>query len=209
MKIAYFVHDLADPAVARRVRRLKAGGAEPTVLGFRRGPTVPSDVAGAPVVDLGLTRDARLGHRAKAALFAAMNAGRLRGVLAGTEVVMARGLGMLVVGEAARRACKLSANLVYEAASVHPIMLSLRRRAEAMRVLERGLMRRASLLVVTSTAAMEDYFQTVQGVGTSLFIDAVLSEDREADEDSRGFVHALMHGASSGAGQPFGARLVA
>ncbi|MET0273560.1 MAG: hypothetical protein ABW360_11275 [Phenylobacterium sp.] len=209
MKIAYFVHDLADPAVARRVRRLKAGGAQPIVLGFRRGPTAPRDVAGAPVVDLGLTRDARLGHRARAAMMAALNAGRWRGVLAGTEVVMARGLGMLVVAEAARRACKLSANLVYDATSVHPAMLSLRRRAEAMRVLERGLMRRASLLLVTSAAAMEDYFQTVQGVGTSLFIEAMLSEDKEPDDDSRRFVHALMHGASAGAGQPFGARLVA
>jgi hypothetical protein len=115
----------------------------------------------------------------------------------------------MVVADAARRACKLSANLVYEAASVHPLMLSLRRRAEAMRVLERGLMRRASLLVVTSAAALEDYFQVVQGVGTSLFIDALLVEDKEADDDGRGFVHALAHGASGGAGQPFGARMVA
>ena len=36
MRIAYFVHDLSDPAVGRRVRMLRTGGAEVTVLGFRR-----------------------------------------------------------------------------------------------------------------------------------------------------------------------------
>ena len=56
MKLAYFVHDLADPAVTRRVRMLQAGGAEPVVLGFRRTETAPADVAGAPAVAVLLVR---------------------------------------------------------------------------------------------------------------------------------------------------------
>ncbi|MDO8323579.1 MAG: glycosyl transferase family 1, partial [Phenylobacterium sp.] len=65
MKLAYFVHDLNDPAVARRVRMLRAGGAEPVVLGFYRGDAPPDMIAGAEAVDLGRTYDGRLGHRAR------------------------------------------------------------------------------------------------------------------------------------------------
>ena len=33
-KIVYFVHDLSDPSVHRRVRMLVAGGAAVTLIGF-------------------------------------------------------------------------------------------------------------------------------------------------------------------------------
>ena len=36
LHILYFVHDLADPAVRRRVLMLQAGGALVTLAGFRR-----------------------------------------------------------------------------------------------------------------------------------------------------------------------------
>ena len=86
MKLAYFVHDLADPAVARRVRMLRAGGAEPVVLGFRRTETATDEVAGAPIVDLGRTYDARLGHRAKMTALAALSSAKWRSRLAGSQV---------------------------------------------------------------------------------------------------------------------------
>ena len=36
MKIAYFVHDLSDAAVAKRVGMLRDAGAEVALFGFRR-----------------------------------------------------------------------------------------------------------------------------------------------------------------------------
>jgi hypothetical protein len=196
MKIAYFVHDLNDAAGARRVRRLQAGGAEPIVLGFHSSDVAPQEIAGAPAIGLGRIDDARLTHRARATALAALGVGRQRGALRGTDVIVACGLEMLVVADAARRACGLAAKLVYQCLDVHPLKLSLRRRAEAVRVVERRLMRRASLLV-SSEAAMEDYFEPVQGVGTSLFIETLRLEDRsfapepvDAD-DARAFVRTL------------------
>jgi hypothetical protein len=62
VRIAYFVHDLSDPAVGRRVRMLRTGGAEVTVLGFRRAERAP-EIAGAAVVDLGRTYDAAFAQR--------------------------------------------------------------------------------------------------------------------------------------------------
>ncbi|WP_334164273.1 glycosyltransferase [Phenylobacterium sp.] len=178
MKLAYFVHDLADPAVTRRVRMLRAGGAEPVVLGFRRTETAPAEVGGAPAVDLGRTYDARLGQRAKATALAALRAGRWRGLLAGSEVVMGRTLEALAVAEAARALCGLKAPLVYECLDIHRLMLGEGAKSRAMRAVERALMRRARLLVVSSPAFLTHYFAPMQGVGERLPIQTLLVENK-------------------------------
>lgn len=178
MKLAYFVHDLADPAVTRRVRMLRAGGAEPVVLGFRRTETAPAEVGGAPAVDLGRTYDARLGQRAKATALAALGAGRWRSLIAGSEVVMGRTLEALAVGEAARTLCGLKAPLVYECLDIHRLMLGQGAKSRGMRAVERALMRRARLLVVSSPAFLANYFEPLQGVGTDLPIETLLVENK-------------------------------
>ncbi|WP_243626096.1 glycosyltransferase [Phenylobacterium hankyongense] len=185
MKLAYFVHDLADPAVTRRVRMLQAGGAQPVVLGFRRTDTAPETIAGAPAVDLGRTYDARLGHRAKATARAALTSGRWRELLAGAEVVMARTLEMLAVAEAARRTCRLDAPLVYECLDIHRLMLGEGAKSRAMRAVERALMRRASLLIVSSPAFLEAYFEPRQGVGATLPIPTLLMENKVLELEPR------------------------
>ena len=62
--VAYFAHDLCDPAVERRIRMLEAGGAEVRPIGFRRGLEVPDRLAKLEVFDLGRTTDGRLVQRA-------------------------------------------------------------------------------------------------------------------------------------------------
>ncbi|THD78844.1 MAG: hypothetical protein E7812_10755 [Phenylobacterium sp.] len=178
MKIAYFVHDLTDPAVARRVRMLQAGGAEPVVLGFRREAAAPVTLEGAPVVDLGRTYDARLGHRAAVTALTALGAARLRRHLRGATVVMARTLEMLAVAEAARAFTGSRARLVYECLDIHRLMLGEGAKSRAMRAVERGLMRRADLLVVSSPAFLTHYFEPMQGVGRDLAIETLLVENK-------------------------------
>jgi hypothetical protein len=178
LKIAYFVHDLTDPAVARRVRMLQAGGAEPVVLGFRREDAAPETVEGAPVVDLGRTYDGRLGHRAKAALLTALGAARFRGHLADAPVILARTLEMLAIAEAARRFAGSRARLVYECLDIHRLMLGEGAKGRAMRALERALMRRADLLVVSSPAFLTAYFEPRQGLGRDLALETLLVENK-------------------------------
>jgi hypothetical protein len=191
VKLAYFVHDLADPAVTRRVRMLRAGGADPVVLGFRRTEAAPAEVAGAPAIDLGRTYDGRLGHRAKATALAALRSGQWRSLLAGSEVVVARTLEMLAVAEAARRTCGLSGDLVYECLDIHRLMLGDGAKSRAMRAVERVLMRRARLLIVSSPAFLHSYFRPVQGVGRALPIDTLLVDNM-----------VLVLGGRSGAKRP-------
>lgn len=178
MKLAYFVHDLTDPAVTRRVRMLQAGGVQPVVLGFRRADAAPESLEGCPTVDLGRTYDARLGHRARMTALAALGAGRHRRLLAGAEVVMARQLEMLAVGEAARRLCGLKARLVYEALDIHRIMLQPGAKGRAMRTAEKALLRRSDLLVVSSPAFVDAYFAPVQGVGRDIRLPVALVENK-------------------------------
>jgi succinoglycan biosynthesis protein ExoL len=178
LKLAYFVHDLTDPAVARRVRMLRAGGADPVVLGFRREPTAPDAIDGAPAVDLGRTHDARLGHRAVKTALAALGARRLAAHLQGAEVVMARTLEMLAVASAARAAAGARARLVYECLDIHRLMLNPGAKGRALRAAERGLMRRADLLAVSSPAFLEAYFEPVQGLGRGISVPTLLIENK-------------------------------
>lgn len=182
MKLAYFVHDLADPAVARRVRMLQAGGADPLVLGFRRRAEAPRLVEGAPAVDLGRTYDARLAHRAAATLASALSAGALRDRLAGAEIFMARTLEMLSIAEAARRAARraarMPARLIYECLDIHRLMLDSGPKGRMLRAIERGLMRRADLLVISSPAFVSAYFAPRQGLGRDLELATLLVENK-------------------------------
>lgn len=178
MKLAYFVHDLADPAVTRRVRMLQAGGAEPVVLGFRRTETAPEQIAGAPAIDLGRTYDARLGHRARATAAAALTSGKWRALLVGCRAVVARTLEMLAVAVTARRTCGLSGPLTYECLDIHRLMLGQGAKSRGMRAVERALMQRADLLIVSSPAFLDAYFKPQQGVGHNMLIETLLVENK-------------------------------
>lgn len=178
MKIAYFVHDLTDPAVRRRVRMLQAGGAEVVLLGFHRGPEAPREIAGVRPVDLGRTFDGRFRQRAALTLLNAARAGRLRGRLAGCDVVMARMLESLAIAAAARRLGGHGGRLVYECLDVHRALLGKGAGSRALRAIERVLIRTADLLVVSSPAYLREYFGPVQGVGSAIPLPTLLVENK-------------------------------
>jgi len=178
VRLTYFVHDLTDPAVARRVAMLQAGGAQVTVLGFRRAEAAPVSVAGARAIDLGRTYDGRMGQRAVMTLVAALGAGRLRGHIASADVVMARNLEMLAVAQAARLAAGLDTRLVYESLDIHRLLLTAGPKGRAMRAIEHVLMRTAKLLIVSSPAFLEHYFEPLQGVGRALDLPTLLVENK-------------------------------
>jgi succinoglycan biosynthesis protein ExoL len=164
MRIAYFVHDLADPAVAKRVRMLRAGGAEVVVTGFHRGEVAPA-LDGARAIDLGRTHDGRFAQRVAKVLGSAFRAGTLRQAVADADVIMARNLEMLLLANVARGLFRREAGLVYECLDVHRLMLSDRWPGRLLRGLERLLMRGAGLLIVSSPAFVRSYFEPRQRLG--------------------------------------------
>ncbi|PSC03115.1 hypothetical protein SLNSH_20505 [Alsobacter soli] len=157
MKVAYFVHDLADAAVRKRVAMFRAAGASITLFGFRRTPAAPSEVAGLKTVDLGQTLDGRLGHRAMAVARRLLDHRSWAGALAGHDVFMARQLEMLPLAAQARARHAPGARLVYELLDVHRSMLAPGPRGAAMRLVERALLSRVDSIVVSSPAFEREY----------------------------------------------------
>src|SRR6185503_18737285 len=83
------------------------------------------------------------------------------------DILLARNLEMLAIASAARRKHAPNATLVYECLDVHRLMLSNSVSGRVLRFLERSLMRKARLLIVSSPAFISQYFAPKQGVGTS------------------------------------------
>jgi len=154
LKIAYFVHDLNDAAVARRVRMMEAGGLSPVVLGFRRGVASPSDIHGFPVVDLGRTADARLAQRARAVGRNLLAGGKIAHAVRDCDVFLARNLESLVLAARASRGRRL----VYECLDVHRTLLGSRWLDRAVQWAEARLLRRVQLLLVSSPAFVSEHF---------------------------------------------------
>ena len=167
MRIAYFVHDVTDPAVGKRARMLEAGGADVAVLGFRRGDMGLADLEGAPAIDLGRTYDAKLAQRALKVVQRRSSLGAGCAAVRGADVLLARNLEMLAIASAAQRNHAPNAALVYECLDVHRLLLSDSMTGRLLRLLERSLMRKARLLIVSSPAFLSRYFAPRQGVGSS------------------------------------------
>jgi glycosyltransferase involved in cell wall biosynthesis len=178
VRLAYFVHDLSDAAVARRVRMLRHTGADVVVIGFRRTETAPTEVAGAPVCDLGPTFDGRLLQRSAAVMRSSLGKRRYRDAVACAEVILARNLEMMVVAQAARRAYTRSARLAYECLDIHRTMLSDGPVGALLRGLERSLLRRTDLVLVSSPAHLSEYFEPRQRLARGLGVPAILVENK-------------------------------
>lgn len=167
MRIAYLVHNLADPAVAKRVRMLTGGDDTLALVGFHRDAPV-AQIEGMEAVDIGQTFDAHFAHRLVMVSRRLVDLGGWAKALAGCDVVVARNLEMLVLAAAARRRYAPQASLVYECLDVHRLLLDEGIAGRAMRALEHRLLRRTDLLVVSSPAFLRNYFLPRHRIGRDL-----------------------------------------
>ena len=164
MRIAYLVHNLADPAVGKRLRMLTAFGDDAIAIGFHRDDRLCREIEGVPAIDLGRTFDLNLSHRAIAIAKEFLRLGNWAERISGYDVIIARNLEMLVLAACARRRYAPQAALVYECLDVHRILLSKRVTGTCMRGVERFFMRNADLLIVSSPAFLREYFEPFQMV---------------------------------------------
>ncbi len=156
--ILYLVHDLTDPAVARRVAMLEAGGASVVLAGFTRG-TPPERVGRTRPMSLGTTADGRFAQRIAMVGKAVLTA---RAALAGTarpDVIIGRNLEMLAVAQRVAALQPTRPPVVYECLDIHRLMLGTSMVGRAMRLAERRLAGRAALLMTSSPRFLEAYFE--------------------------------------------------
>lgn len=163
LRLVYFVHDLGDPAVARRLSMLRPFLASAVVIGFHRAGEAPAQVEGWPAVALGRTADGQLGRRALSVLQAHATIGRLRAHIVGATVVMARQLEMLVLAGTARRRHAPAAVLAYECLDIHRLMVAPSWIGAALRRLEARLLRATDLVVVSSPAFVREHLRRIHG----------------------------------------------
>jgi len=158
VRLAYFVHNLNDPAVAKRVAMLRAAGLETSVVGFWRGTRPQPAIQGAKTFPLGESFDAKLGHRALLSLRHAFSPGRLADAIGHADLLLARNLEMLAIAVAVSR--RVRAPVAYEVLDVHRLMIGAG--GVVLRAVERGLMRHVALLLVSSPAFINSYFERFQ-----------------------------------------------
>jgi len=170
VKVAYFVHDVGDPAIRRRVAMLKAGDGAVTIMGFRRSERPMAEMAGLPVIDLGRTFDTRLGQRARVVARHILLAQRLRDAVRGADIVLARNLEMLAIAARVRQLAAPQSRFVYECLDIHPAMVDSGRKGRVLRAVERALLRRCHLLVVSSPAFVDAYFRPHQELATPVLL---------------------------------------
>lgn len=157
-KIAYFVHDLTDPAVQRRVRMLGAGGAAVTPIGFRRGTQPVGAVEGVPAIEIGRSADGMLARRVLTVISALVKRGNLARYVVEADAIIARNLEMLVVAAEVRKRYAPDAKLVYECLDIHRMLLATRPDGALLRALEAKLWRQVDLLITSSPAFVRNYF---------------------------------------------------
>jgi succinoglycan biosynthesis protein ExoL len=157
-KIAYFAHDLADPAVERRIRMLGLGGAAVRPLGFRRTPHPVSTVGGVPAIDLGRTHDGNLVQRAASVVATLSRLNTVAQFVCGVDVILARNLEMLVLATRARSLYAPQARLVFECLDVHRMLVSATPGGLLLRFLETKLWRNVDMLLTSSPGFVRNYF---------------------------------------------------
>ncbi|AYG68389.1 MULTISPECIES: glycosyl transferase family 1 [unclassified Rhizobium] len=164
LHILYFVHDLADPAVRRRVLMLQAGGALVTLAGFRRDDNALAAIHGIEPIELGKTQDAQFAQRVAAV---ARSAAKLRGALrsvARPDVIIGRNLEMLTLANRAKSVFGGDMPIVYECLDIHRLLLRNDVVGGALRSAERHFGSQAALLITSSPAFVERYFRPRSGL---------------------------------------------
>ncbi|MGL4237196.1 glycosyltransferase family 2 protein [Tabrizicola sp.] len=154
MRVLYLAHDLDDSAIWRRHEMLRLGGADVTLAGFRRGEGALSG----PAVVLGRTRNGRMVSRVLSVLrtMAAPPERLLQGPA--PDVVLARNLEMLVLAVSLRRQFP-QARVVYELLDVHRLLLGDGAVSKALRAVEARLLRRTSLVIISSPGFQRGYLE--------------------------------------------------
>ncbi|MFS8046209.1 glycosyl transferase family 1 [Rhizobium sp. BR 314] len=164
LHILYFVHDLADPAVRRRVLMLQAGGALVTLAGFRRDANVLAAIHGIEPIELGRTKDAQFGQRITAIAKSAMKLRSALRSVARPDVIIGRNLEMLALADRAKSIFGGDMPVVYECLDIHRLLLRDDVLGGALRGAERHFGAGADLLITSSPAFVERYFRPRSGL---------------------------------------------
>lgn len=163
-RILYLGPDMADAAVTRRVQGLRGAGATVIAYAFKRSVGSAIDVQ-----SLGTAADGNMRKRLSAMRLAYQKLSKDH-ALRDIDAIYARNLDVALLALALRRRIGLSVPIVYEVLDLHPLLERTGPIGVVARALERFVLRRIALLVVSSPAFLDRYFAPVQGYHAQGFL---------------------------------------
>jgi hypothetical protein len=161
--IAFFAHDSTESTVIKRAAAFQATGAQVMGFMFRRVRPKPPSPTTWDNVDLGITVDRNYGKRVPKLLASLFKLMKNRSALRRCQIFYARNIDMLLLAFLAKRFAASRAVLAYEVLDVQRIFIGGGMINRAMRCLERYLLARCDMLVVSSPDFVAHYFQPYHG----------------------------------------------
>lgn len=152
--LAYLVHNLNDPAVARRCEMLERGGAKIALAGFCRDERLTDLIAKRGPLILGQSADAAMAHRAASTLKNAVFNGTLRRWFEKCDTLLVRNLEQLAIA----RSIVGDRPLVYECLDIHRSLVGNGTMARVVQRLEAALLPRVDTLITSSPAFVSNHF---------------------------------------------------
>lgn len=169
-RIAFFGHDCTELTVIKRARAFAAAGHEVQGFTFRRERLNRGYRPEWPDLNLGTTADGRYGQRLLKLAQAVVRLAGARHEVRACDLLYARNIDMAALALVARRLAGSRAPLVYEVLDVQRLFTSRGVIGSLLRFVERRLLGRTELLVVSSEAFVRAYFRPIQGFAGRWFL---------------------------------------
>jgi len=163
-RLVVFGFDASEAAQIRRIRSYMDSGFEVQGFTMRRDNMNADFTPYWPNVALGHVSNENVRRRLGALAAALPIIYRNRDKLAGADVIVARNLDMLALAVVAQSLTPgRRPPVIYECLDIHGAMTHAGMKGRVFRALERRLLRRTQLLIVSSPAFLSAYFEPVQG----------------------------------------------
>jgi succinoglycan biosynthesis protein ExoL len=160
--VIYLAPDCTDSAVQRRARGFLAAGVDLVSFCFRRSRYNVDFVPDWANIEMGMTTERRLVPRLLVIFRAIRLIYRHRRTWRGASILCARNLDLALLAVVGKTLTRSPASLVYEVLDVHPATSVEGVHGSLLRWLERRVLSRSQLLVVSSPAFVDHYFGPVQ-----------------------------------------------
>jgi succinoglycan biosynthesis protein ExoL len=161
--VVFFAFDIAEASQIRRIESLRALGHDVASVSFRKTNMNAGFRPDWRDLPLGPNSNHRYGLRLWRLLRALVRVWRHRAFLHGSDLWIARNLDMAILAVALRQLTRQDVPIVYECLDIHGLFTRHDAVGGAMRAVERRVLDRSDLLIVSSPGFLRAYFGPVQG----------------------------------------------
>ena len=163
MRVIFFADDLSETAQLRRIRSIRAAGHDVSSVSLSKDARLHVAPPDWPDIRLGTIGEEQLGRRLLLLARGLARIWRNRHAIREADLLVGRNMHMAALCLIARRMAGRRIPVLYECLDIHSIFTGTGPKARFARWVERRVLARASLLVVSSPAFVSRYFAPVQG----------------------------------------------